>query len=231
MFKGCWLRLKNNQKRPGFRRKTGLLIAISLAINYFICPQLHASIALSIEKIQLLGQNYQGEVQKRFRAWAQLIEKLKNAPVDEQLVEVNDFFNQFNYQSDLESRNTEDYWKSPDEFIIDGGGDCEDYAIIKYFTLVTLGVPTERLRITYVTNLTLNQAHMVLSYYPAPEAEPLILDSLEAKILKASKRPDLKPVYSFNGSGLWLAKQRGHNSLIGRPGSIDKWDELVKRMQ
>ena len=45
----------------------------------------------------------------------------------------------------------------------------------------------------------LKQAHMVLAYYPSPEAEPLILDSLESKILKASLSPDLKPIYSLNG--------------------------------
>ena len=51
---------------------------------------------------------------------------------------------------------------------------------------------------------------MVLSYYPAPEAEPLLLDNLVAEILPASLRTDLRPVYSFNSEGL---------SVVGR----DNW--------
>jgi hypothetical protein len=72
---------------------------------------------------------------------------------------------------------------------------------------------------------------MVLSYYSSPEAEPLILDSLDSKIKKASKRPDLKPVYSFNGEGLWLAKKIGQSSSVGDPRSLNKWDDLIKRME
>jgi predicted transglutaminase-like cysteine proteinase len=240
MFKGYWLRLKSRLKKSAAKpvKKPGIVgpksfgyLLICLILFYSPFSSIQASITLKAEKIQRMAQNSQGAIQKRFRAWAKLIESLEHQPVDVQLDKVNSFFNQFAFQSDKSSRGVEDYWKSPQEFIIDGGGDCEDYAIIKYFTLVTLGVPTEKLRITYVTSLKLNQAHMVLSYYASPEAEPLILDSLESKILKASLRQDLKPVYSFNGDGLWLAKQRGQNTLMGKPNSLGKWDELMKRMQ
>ncbi|MCL9683486.1 transglutaminase-like cysteine peptidase [Legionella maioricensis] len=172
-----------------------------------------------------------GDVQKRYRAWAKLLRTLKNKPVNVQLEKVNSFFNQFRYQTSEESRGIADYWKTPEEFINDGGGDCKDYVIIKYFTLINLGVPREKLRLTYVIYLTLKQAHMVLSYYSSPEAEPLILDNLENEILYASKRPDLKPVYSFNGEGLWLQKQRNQGTSIGQPNSLGKWDDLMKRMQ
>jgi len=59
------------------------------------------------------------------------------------------------------------------------GADCEDFSIAKYFALKELGVPIQRLRITYVKAVRLNQAHMVLAYYPEPDAVPLILDNLE----------------------------------------------------
>lgn len=32
-------------------------------------------------------------------------------------------------------------WKTPKEFLIDGEGVCEDFAIAKYFTLLELGIP------------------------------------------------------------------------------------------
>lgn len=229
MSREYWLRLKKllikHNKRPG------IFFWICLAFIVFPNPVMQASTSVTIDKIHQMEQKSQGNIKKRFKAWGNLIASLQNKSVDVQLEKVNSFFNQFSFESDQQSEGVEDYWKSPDEFIIDGGGDCEDYAIIKYFTLITLGIPTDRLRITYVTSLKLQQAHMVLSYYPSPEAEPLILDSLENKIMKASKRTDLKPIYSFNGDGLWLAKQRGQSSFMGQSNGLGKWDELQKRME
>lgn len=47
------------------------------------------------------------------------------------------------------------------------------------------------------------QAHMVLAYHAQPHAEPVILDNLISELRPASRRPDLTPVFSFNGDGLW----------------------------
>ena len=89
-----------------------------------------------------------------------------------------------------------------------GMGDCEDFAIAKYFSLLAVGVPASQLRLVYV-RLQLgapggpSQAHMVLAYYASAQAEPLILDNLITDIRPASRRPDLTPVFSFNSDGLW----------------------------
>ncbi|MBI4206399.1 MAG: transglutaminase-like cysteine peptidase [Betaproteobacteria bacterium] len=100
----------------------------------------------------------------------------------------------------------EDYWATPIEFLSTNAGDCEDFSIAKYFTLRALGVPDDRLRLTYVKELVqYNQAHMVVAYFPSPDAEPLVLDNINKTIQPASARSDLLPVYSFNGSNLWLA--------------------------
>ncbi|TAL59384.1 MAG: hypothetical protein EPN84_11340 [Legionella sp.] len=229
MLEACWLHAKKCIKM--LKNQLVHSIVIFLALAYCIGSNMQAAPTVTLDKIQQLEKTTKGDVQKRARAWGNLIVSVQNKPVSEQLEKVNSFFNLFNYSTDMESHGVEDYWESPDEFIKEGGGDCEDFAIIKYFTLVLLGVPSDKLRITYVTSLTLNQAHMVLSYYENPEAEPLILDSLENRILKASKRPDLKPVYSFNGDGLWLARQRGQSSLVGQSSSLGQWDDVLKRMQ
>ncbi|CAM2979613.1 transglutaminase-like cysteine peptidase [Legionella worsleiensis] len=229
MYKDYLLHSKTGH--PKYNGLLGVITVMCLAFLNTINWDLHASAFISIKNIHQMEQKSQGDIKKRFKAWGNLLKTLETQSIDVKLDKVNSFFNQFNYESDMQSREEEDYWKSPVEFIIDGGGDCEDFAIIKYFTLIALGVPTERLRITYVTSSRLNQAHMVLSYYPTPEAEPLILDSLESKILPASKRNDLKPIYSFNGDGLWLAKQRGQSSFLGHSNGLGKWDELMKRMQ
>lgn len=229
MYKAFYLPIREHQPK----HKKWLSIFLFLILAFLCAPYLKSqpSMSLSVEKIRQLEGSSTGNVQKRYRAWANLIEALKGKPVDVQLTKVNDFFNQFHYESDMESRGVEDYWKSPEEFINDGGGDCEDYALIKYFTLIILGVPTDKLRITYVISTELKQAHMVLAYYDQPEAEPIILDSLESKILKASLRQDLKPIYSFNGNGLWIAKKREQDKLLGKPSNLSKWNELLNRMQ
>jgi predicted transglutaminase-like cysteine proteinase len=99
-----------------------------------------------------------------------------------------------------------DQWASPLELLAAGHGDCEDYAIAKYFCLLATGTPVMRLRLVYVraqVGGNAAQAHMVLAYYPRPEAEPLILDNLVGSVRPASRRPDLTPVFSFNSEGLW----------------------------
>lgn len=140
----------------------------------------------------------------------------------------NDFFNQIPYMNDLPHWGVEDYWATPVESLGSLGADCEDYAIAKYLTLKELGIPIDRLRITYVRALRLNEAHMVLAYYPSPDAEPLILDNLNPVIRPASQRTDLEPVYSFNDDDLWLP-----NGLTRKGGStqVRLWKELQAKLQ
>lgn len=116
----------------------------------------------------------------------------------------------------------------PQEMLISNGGDCEDFATAKYFTLRMLEIPDQRMRLTYVKSLKLNQSHMVLSYYSDPTTEPLVLDNLVSVILFAWQRPDLIPVYSFNARELWLAKKQG-SYLLGGPEHLSLWQDLQSR--
>jgi predicted transglutaminase-like cysteine proteinase len=115
-----------------------------------------------------------------------------------------------------------------------GMGDCEDFAIAKYLTLVLAGVDVDKLRITYVKARTMdsgdvtNAAHMVLAYYPSATEEPVILDNLITAIRPASQRPDLTPVYGFNSKGLWV----GHATAPAttRPATkLSRWRNLLRR--
>ncbi|MGK2942508.1 MAG: transglutaminase-like cysteine peptidase, partial [Immundisolibacter sp.] len=122
-------------------------------------------------------------------------------------------------------------WATPVEFLAKGAGDCEDFAIAKYFSLVEMGVSSARLQITYVKAHKLNQAHMVLAYYATPASDPRVLDNLVPDILPGSARSDLTPVYSFNGRGLWIAKARGNSRRVGSATRIGPWRDLVIRMK
>jgi predicted transglutaminase-like cysteine proteinase len=124
----------------------------------------------------------------------------------------------------------EDYWATPLEFLSKGAGDCEDYSIAKYFTLRELGVDDKKMRITYVKALELNQAHMVLTYFETPRSIPVVLDNLIPTIKSATNRRDLLPVYSFNGTGLWLAKVRGTGKRVGGSSRLKMWEKMKARM-
>lgn len=139
----------------------------------------------------------------------------------------NDFWNKVPYYSDQEHWGMQDYWATPVETLASYGGDCEDYAIAKYFSLRELGVPPGSLRITYVRSLKIKEAHMVLAYYPAPDADPYILDNLTEKVVPASERDDLEPVYSFNDEDLWTTT----GSFKGKSGQIRLWSDLLARME
>jgi predicted transglutaminase-like cysteine proteinase len=173
--------------------------------------------------------NHSGASQKRFIYWKKILTEEQSKSAEDKLTAVNNWFNLFAYVSDMEFEGVEDYWKSPDEFVNDGAGDCEDYAIAKYFTLLALGIPEEALKITYVKALKYNTAHMVLAYYPTPSAEPLILDNLEPSILPASSRQDLIPIYSFNAKGLWLAKQSNRDQPITGTSTLSQWQQMLSR--
>ncbi|MGL4753190.1 MAG: transglutaminase-like cysteine peptidase [Aeromonadaceae bacterium] len=168
---------------------------------------------------------------KRMQAWRELIQKGKQERWSEQksLTEVNRFFNQMRFLSDISLWGKADYWASPMEFIGAGGGDCEDYSISKYFSLIELGLNDEKLRMVYVKSLTYQQFHMVVAYYPTPAAVPLILDNIDAAIKPATQRKDLVPVFSFNGSHLWLMKERGQGQLAGSASRLTLWNDLRSR--
>ena len=177
-------------------------------------------------------KNYGPAIRQRFISWQNLMDTGRYASDEEKLHLANDFFNQnIRFANDLTLWLKSDYWATPMELLAKGAGDCEDFSIAKYFTLREMGVEDSKLRITYVKALAINQAHMVLTYYPSPQAIPLVLDNLKPDISPATERSDLEPVYSFNGSGLWLAKAKGSGQQVGAAGKLNPWAELKQRMQ
>lgn len=167
---------------------------------------------------------------RRLLAWQDLIRNDTSESDLEKLTKVNNFFNQMRFVDDIVHWKQTDYWATPVEFLSTDGGDCEDFSLAKYFTLRAMGVDDSKLNMTYVKALRLNQAHMVVTYHSKPAAVPLVLDNLVAEILPASKRKDLLPVYSFNGSGLWLAKSRGRGKKVGSSEKLKRWKDLLSRM-
>lgn len=176
-----------------------------------------------------LQNDYSERAVRRGRAVNQLVEKLQGQAIDQQLTEINRFFNQFSYREDIDHWGQKDYWATPEEFIGTQQGDCEDFVIAKYFALRKLGVPDKKLFLTYVKHLDLNVAHMVLSYFETPRSNPLILDNYNKAIVSGLERKDLLPVYSFNADSLFL-----NNASAGLGKSLptdkiknSKWQKLL----
>ena len=147
---------------------------------------------------------------------------------------VNQFFNRRILSgTDIDVWGQNDYWASPLETLAKGAGDCEDYAIGKYFSLMATGVPGARLRLVYVRVQIggpggIVQAHMVLAYYAVPDAEPVILDNLITEVRPASRRPDLTPIFSFNAEGLWQGV--GGGAPGGDAGArLSRWREVLAK--
>jgi predicted transglutaminase-like cysteine proteinase len=166
--------------------------------------------------------------------WRKLLDDAKSLSNNDKLKRVNEFFNRrIRFGDDTEVWGQPDYWATPMETLAKGAGDCEDFTIAKYFTLLNLGVPNEQLRLIYVkariggaaSNIV--QAHMVLAYYPSPDAEPVILDNLITDIRPASRRGDLMPVFSFNSQGIWQGA--GGPQGAGGTGSLSRWQDLLQR--
>ncbi|MDP2826832.1 MAG: transglutaminase-like cysteine peptidase [Sulfuritalea sp.] len=172
------------------------------------------------------------------RDWQQTLTESSAGSVAEKdkLRKINDFINRrIGFEDDLSIWNQSDYWATPLETIGQGRGDCEDFAIIKYYSLKDAGVPLAKLRLVYVKARLEGpggpymQAHMVLAYYPTPNAEPLVLDNLIAEIRPASQRKDLQPVFSFNSEAIWSGVAGNAAKGAGGTRQLSRWQDLLQR--
>ncbi|MDQ8020516.1 MAG: transglutaminase-like cysteine peptidase [Moraxellaceae bacterium] len=185
--------------------------------------------------LRTLTTRYGNEPQVLYRNWREMVAQGSGQTDAEKLRRVNDFFNRrIRFSDDTVVWSQVDYWATPLETIGRAAGDCEDFTIAKYFSLVELGVPANQLRFTYVRarigapDSGITQAHMVLSYYASPTAEPLVLDNLISDIRPASRRPDLSPVFSFNSDGVFMAGAARPTSSVDR---LARWTDLLLRMK
>ena len=214
-------------KHPGI-----VLVFIILIIGLGLALAEDEYLLFSEKKRQQIELQHGAEVAKRLSRWKTFVEENQDKTEPEKLKLTNNFFNQqLLWISDIKLWKQKDYWATPVETLVKAAGDCEDFTIIKYFTLTSLGVPVKHLRLTYVKALKYNQAHMVLTYSRNPHEIPLVLDNINKKILPANQRTDLKPVYSFNGEGMWLQSKKKLGKKVGSSSRIRLWTDLKKRMQ
>lgn len=178
-------------------------------------------------------QAYSPEAVQRGQQILTTIKQLQTESETRQVTQVNALFNRVRYQTDQQLWQQMDYWATPYEFIGHNAGDCEDFVIAKFFLLQQLGVDTDKLYLTYVKVNGLSVAHMVLTYFPAPDAVPWVLDNYHPDVLPATERSDLMPVYSFNVHSLFLTTTQAEikQSLPINKVKNSHWTQLLARMR
>ncbi|MDZ7890829.1 MAG: transglutaminase-like cysteine peptidase [Rhodoferax sp.] len=195
---------------------------------------LSVHVGAGIDAVQAsFAQRWGATSQSRFDAWRKLLPSLSELGDADRLKRVNSFVNQqVQFGEDTSVWGQTDYWATPVETLGRGAGDCEDFAIAKYFTLLQVGMAPDKLRFIYVRAKTgtsdATQAHMVLAFYATPDAEPLVMDNLVGEIKLASRRPDLVPVFSFNSTGVFTGAA-GASPAAGGTGRLSRWEDLLRR--
>lgn len=209
------------------------ILVYALFLSVLVMSTAISNIELNFNQfIQLINTNYGSSRVDVANKWQKIILGSAHLSEQEQVVLINRFFNaQLLYRTDLQLWKTNDYWATPLETLGKGQGDCEDYAIAKYISLRAMGIAEDKLRLVYVkaklAGQVKTQAHMVLGYYKTPNAMPLILDSLVNPVLPASKRADLKPIFSFNSEGLW---SKNSKTSVAKPTArLSHWRDVIER--
>jgi predicted transglutaminase-like cysteine proteinase len=133
--------------------------------------------------------------------WLKFLDGLKDLPEPEQLRAVNRFANEKPYVLDIDNYGVDDYWAVAREFL-PVGGDCEDYAITKLFSLRWLGYPRENLRIVIVQDTNLRVAHAVLAVAAGPDI--FILDNQVPEVVSHHAIAHYSPVYSMTDKSWWI---------------------------
>ena len=185
---------------------------------------------------QLAATDYDQSAVTMVKAWRAMIEKTRTQSEYIKVENANNFINhRIMYESDMVVWGQEDYWTTPLELFGKRAGDCEDFAIAKYISLLLMDIPMQKLRLVYARariggpGSTKTQAHMVLSYFETPTTDPLILDNMVDAVSPASRRSDLFPVFSFNHEGLWM---EGERRSSGDPSArLSRWRDVLQRMR
>jgi predicted transglutaminase-like cysteine proteinase len=136
------------------------------------------------------------------RDWAELRSLLAAERNDvARAARVNATLNEIAYRSDERLWDASDYWATPAEFLA-RGGDCEDFAIAKYFMLRELGVPVEAMRIAVVHNTVRNEMHAVLVVQTSQG--PFVLDNLATELVPARGARQYETLFAVNQSSIWV---------------------------
>ncbi len=133
--------------------------------------------------------------------WHSFLLGIQDMSRNQQLDAVNRFANEKNYVLDIENYGREDYWAIP-ELFLENGGDCEDYVIVKLFSLRWLGWNMQSMRLVVVQDTNLRLPHAILAV--ASGTDIFVLDNQASIIVPERTIVHYAPVYSISDRQWWL---------------------------
>ncbi len=173
-----------------------LIIITLLTINLLFASTLKDLDITDDDFLKILHSSKKNYILDRINDLILLKKSLKNIDDDfTKLNAVNDYFNEYKFTSDLKIYNKNDYWATRKEFIFQGSGDCEDFVIAKYFTLLETGIDEDKLSLLH--NIRKNEYHLVLAYQEDQFSDVLILDNIKKDILPLTNRNDILVLYTL----------------------------------
>lgn len=188
-----------------------LLGALVVATLAFSAPQAHAAsfrvftdkavesdnISSFAKWIRVTKESHPDETDD----WKKILSNTSKDHNLQALKSINQKVNSYRYIEDKKGWKDDDYWATPQQFFSLGGGDCEDYAIVKYMALRALGWPPESMRIVILQDTKLKELHAVLAVNL--DGDTYILDNQMKNPVKDRKIAHYTPIYSINESAWW----------------------------
>ena len=177
------------------------------------------------------NSNKKSFIENRLNKYKDLKTQVKDYELLRKLSHVNSFINKILPAHDISTQASLDYWATPKEFLLQGHGDCEDYVIAKYFTLLELGIPKEKLYFAVVDMKGEKTSHMILLYLENKESTPLVLDNLSSVVIPLTKRTKLIPKFAFNEIDSYkFTYEKFTEKVKINWGKEDKWEKLLNRV-
>ncbi|MBL0317698.1 MAG: transglutaminase-like cysteine peptidase [Alphaproteobacteria bacterium] len=133
--------------------------------------------------------------------WIRRMQGLSGQSPMATLQAVNQSVNAIPYGFDQKLWGKSDYWATPLEFFSKRSGDCEDYAIAKYYGLAAAGIPTDNMRVVILKDMRLQILHAVLAVYV--DGTAYILDNRNSDVKPSTLISHYHPIYSINEKAWW----------------------------
>lgn len=136
------------------------------------------------------------------RQWAEIVRKGQSLRQGHRIAYVNTAINRLlTYREDIQLWRRAEFWATPLESLDKGAGDCEDFAILKYWSLRMLGFEDRDMRVTVLRDSATRLYHAVLAVNFGKDW--LILDNRFSRVRLQRDLPNYRPLYSVNRTGQW----------------------------
>lgn len=134
------------------------------------------------------------------REWKSFLATLRGQGRREQIEAVNHYMNKIAYIADKQNYGVDDYWATIEEFMT-RGGDCEDYALAKYRSLMQLGFSANELRLVILYDQDKRINHAVLAVML--DGKWKILDNQVQNVRDDDEISNYKPIYAISQNSWW----------------------------